>query len=361
MIKQINIGIIGTGLIGGSLAASLCGKDFSSKNSSSKNNYQLFCYNRREQVSKQALKLGVVDGYFTSISQLTKNSDVIIIATPLNTYGEIALQIAAETSENSVDEKVSPNKINSSKISLSKIISDVGSVKFLPSAEVLNNLPANLQSNFVPAHPIAGSEKTGIDAADANLFIGKKLIITKLLQTDEHKANIIAQIWADAGAEVTYLDAKTHDEIYAKVSHLPQLLSFIYKKTFAVLPFEIEQIGIEQSHNYAEFTRLGNSDENLWADIFKYNNAQILDCLNLYKNALINNSSNNKTLENIPQILAQSLADIIAQPHKQFGGTGLKSFLTPINSQFQSQQKSVINNFITEFLKQIEAYEKSAK
>jgi prephenate dehydrogenase len=330
----MNIGIIGTGLIGGSLAASLVGKI----------NYKIFCYNRRIEVSKKALELGVVDNFFESIGQLTQNCDVIIFATPLNTYGAIAAEISKYLSEQKVDNQ----KVASQKINCQKIISDVGSVKFLPSEEVLNNLPANLQNIFVPAHPIAGSEKTGVEAADKNLFIGKKLIVTKLPNTDENKANIIAQIWQDAGAKVIYLEPETHDKIYAKVSHLPQLLSFIYKKVFAIQPFKSPE-----GPEYKEFTRLCNSDENLWADIFKYNHAQIVSSIKQYKVAL----AKNKNLENIPKILAQSLEDIILSNEKDFGGTGLKSFLTPLNFEFQNQEKSVINSFLNEFITQIEAYE----
>lgn len=129
MNQKTNIAIIGTGLIGGSLAAAL-------KNHTE---YNIFCYNRRVEVSQKALELGIIDNFFDSISELVKNSDIIILATPLTTYERLTAEIAKD-------------------FTTDKIISDVGSVKFLPTQHILENLDNKFHECVVPAHPIAGSE-----------------------------------------------------------------------------------------------------------------------------------------------------------------------------------------------------------
>lgn len=204
--------------------------------------------------------------------------------------------------------------------------------------------------------------KTGVEAADKNLFQNKKLIITKENCSSNNNINnkvkLVEKLWQSAGANIYNLQPQEHDAIYAKVSHLPQLLSFFYKKT-------IEQNSISEIENqlnnpqYKEFTRLCSSSAELWKDIFHFNAEQINKCLEQYS-AELKNIFENNTQANIPYIIAQALANIITPKELEFSGTGLKSFLMPLvqNFKFPNLQKSVIDNFIAEFLKEVEAYGK---
>ncbi len=283
----MRIGIIGTGLIGGSLALALkrAGK------------HKVYCYNRRIENSKKALKIKAVDEYFESIEELAENCDVMIIATPLGSYTHIG-------------------KILAKYLDGKKIISDVGSVKSEPTIKIQAVLPAKYKSFFVPAHPIAGKEKGGLVNADANLYKGKKLIITKMPNCK--KAKIIAQIWKDAGAEIEYLNAKKHDEIYANISHYVQFLSHACAKYFP------EDLG--------EFSRLMNSPREIWAEIFMFNkenikktNARFIKAFEQKVKTLKPARAKDK-YHYAARIIAQTMQEITPKEHLKYAGTGYKSF-----------------------------------
>lgn len=280
----MRIGIIGTGLIGGSLGLAL-------KRSGK---HKVYCWNRRPEVSAKAVKLKAADKYFHSIEALTENSDVIILATPLGSYAAIC-------------KKISPW------LDGKKIITDVGSVKNKPVQVALKNIPAKYKSFFVPAHPIAGKENGGIENADANLFKGKKLIICKTSSCNKGKA--VAKVWKDAGAEIELLNAEKHDEIYAYVSHYVQFLSHTIAKFFP--------------NQKSEFTRLMNSPKELWADIFKYNSANLRKVNAAYIKALSNQLKKPIT-NDAPYILSSTLNDLVPEKYKKYAGSGFKSFTSPL-------------------------------
>jgi prephenate dehydrogenase len=289
----MKIGIIGTGLIGGSLALAL-------KKSPK---YKIYCYNRRVETSKKAIKLKAVDKYFESIDELAGNSDVIIIATPLGTYADISKKLAPH-------------------LNGKKIISDVGSVKSVPTQQVLKIIPAKYKSFFVPAHPIAGKEKGGLENASANLFKGKKLIICKTANCK--KGKITAQLWKDVGAEIELLNANKHDEIYAFVSHYVQLLSFACAKHLG--------------KNLGEFSRLMNSPKDIWDEIFLFNrtnlkkvNDKFLISL-LRKLRYIKQYKGANEFEVAAKIIVDSYIETVPSDYRKYGGSGYKSFTSILSS-----------------------------
>lgn len=297
----MRVGIIGTGLIGGSLAAALYGK----------NNYEISCFNRRVEVSKKAKTLKLVNNYFDSIEKLAANSDVIIIATPLGTYTDIAKKLSKY-----LDGK--------------KIISDVGSVKFLPTENVIKQLPAKYKSFFVPAHPIAGKEKSRLENADKNLFKDKKVIICKTANCK--KGKIISQLWNDAGAKVELVNAKKHDEICAFVSHYVQFLSFILAKIFP--------------HNMGEFSRLMRSPHEIWSEIFEYNRANLKKVHQKFITSFlrelkyINSYKGKNEYEIAAKIIANSYKNIVPKEYARYAGTGYKSFTSPLSQAIDNGNKA---------------------
>ena len=319
----MKIGIIGTGLIGGSLGQAL---------KRSNKNYKVYCWNRREGVSKQALRLKAADKYFESIEALTKNSEIIIIATPLSSYPNICKKIAKN-----LDGK--------------KIISDVGSVKSQPVLLALKEIPTNLTKNFIPAHPIAGKEKGGIANAESDLFKNKRTIITPFSKNQEN-LNKIKKLWKDAGSKTEILDSKLHDEIYAYVSHYVQFLSHTMARSFP--------------KNMGDFSRLMNSPKDIWEEIFQYNR------LNLRRINLIFIKTIEKRISGLKegkakdeyhfaaQLIAQTLVDITPKTYKKYAGSGYKSF-TSVLSKANNKGKKVDIKLSKKILKRVVNDLKKAK
>ena len=192
-----HLSIIGVGLIGGSLARAL---------RKAKLVGRITACNRSEATLKKAIKLGVIDDYSLNISEAVKGADVIIIGTPL-----------------SVSEKILPEIADS--ISANAVLTDVGSVKGGIVSKARETLAEKI-SNFVPGHPIAGTEKNGVEASIEDLFIGHRVILTPLKETSLKAHKLITIMWESVGAEVVDLDVKHHDEVLAATSHLPHMLAY---------------------------------------------------------------------------------------------------------------------------------------
>jgi prephenate dehydrogenase len=223
-------------MIGGSFALAI------KKNKLAK---QIWGFDIDKKALRLAVKAHIIDDY---ILPDHKNGaslcfDLIMIACPLGKYDFIF---------NNIIPKISNSKT---------IISDLGSLKnFI--------FDLNITDNFVATHPIAGSQKIGVKNAVIDLFVGKKLIICKA----SHKSNAalirITAMWQKIGAKIVYLNAKDHDKIYALVSHLPQLLSFMIKENFS-LDFKSDDKILSQAY------RLGDSSYQIWSDVFSLNKRNI--------------------------------------------------------------------------------------
>ncbi|MDX1949963.1 MAG: prephenate dehydrogenase [Rickettsiales bacterium] len=318
----MKIGVIGTGLIGGSLGLAL--KSNSLWNSKKEN--KILCFNRRIEVSKQAVNLNITDQYCNSISELTEKSDVIIIATNLFSYDEISKKIA---------KKITPDKI----------ISDVGSVKLLPSEIIRKNFGEKADC-FIPAHPIAGKEISGINSADKFLYQNKKTIICTSKNLAENKIKTISEIWEMAGSKIEFLDAQNHDEIYAKISHFPQLISFANKKY------------ISETSETKDFCRLQNSPQEMWQEIFHFNSenlkAEILNfSINFTKlktqNKYIEIDENSNNDENFISafLISKIIFENISEIHKNYAGSGFKS-ISSLAEKYKTSKatKKVLENSI---------------
>lgn len=211
--------IIGLGSIGGSFAKAL------QKSNLSK---EIFACDFDQETLDYAKNLGVINGGFTDLSFYAddlKSFDLIVVATPLSTYDEIFFEL---------------KKVDS-------LVIDLGSIKDLD----LEFSP----KNFIPCHPIAGSENSGFEHSDEQLFLGKKFIFCK---DDKQVVELIKKI----GAIPEFLEAKKHDEIYALISHLPQFLSFLTVEFSPNKPAD---------DFFKTAFRLNNSDPEIWSDIISMN------------------------------------------------------------------------------------------
>ena len=247
-----HLSIIGVGLIGGSLARAL---------RKAKLVGRITACNRSEATLKKAIKLGVIDDYSLNISEAVKGADVIIIGTPL-----------------SVSEKILPEIANS--ISVNAVLTDVGSVK----GGIVNKARETLAekiSSFVPGHPIAGTEKNGVEASLEDLFVGHRVILTPLKETSLKAHKLITIMWESVGAEVVDLDVKHHDEVLAATSHLPHMLAYALVDCLAGLQ-ERDEIFKYAAGGFADFTRIASSSPDMWHDICFSNREQLVRTLEIF-------------------------------------------------------------------------------
>lgn len=238
--------VIGLGLIGGSLASAL--------------RHHRICrtvigYDRDSDELATALRLGMIDIATDDLLAEAALADVIVLAVPVKAIEAVLAELLPVLRPET-------------------IITDVGSVKgnVVRAAEALfGEVPAR----FIPGHPIAGSEKSGIAAADATLFQHHKVILTPLPQSDREAVTLIARMWQAVGAQVLQMDVARHDEVLAATSHLPHLLAFSLVDTLAR-----EQDGTEifryAAGGFRDFTRVAASDPIMWHDIGIANKAAIL-------------------------------------------------------------------------------------
>lgn len=328
-----NAGLIGLGLIGGSLARAM------KKHAIAKN---IIGYTNSKASSMKALELGMIDTIANSISDLAKECDIIIICTPLSTYENIAKEIAAS--------------IEGRKC----IITDVGSLK-VPVINAFNKyLLEENKKYLIPAHPIAGTEKTGVESGFAELFIDKKTILTPEKETSIDAIKLVEKLWHICGSNTEILSAKKHDEIYAEVSHLPQFLAYCYASLL------VKNCNSEDSNSIADefwkFSRICASEPTIWLDIFTLNQTNLLICLDKFVveiqeilNKLYNSippASSGKInyhkylTHDLPAIISTAL--IKCSPHQQYSGSGFKDFTSYVNIKHTQNKCSLLGNFLDE-------------
>lgn len=238
--------VIGLGLIGGSLAKSL--------------REQRACVNvvgfdRDQREMQEGLRLGVIDSMAENLAEEVSSADLVVLAVPVK---------ATE----SVLEQIKPF------LTPSTILTDVGSTKgnVVEAAErVFGRLPVG----FVPGHPIAGSEKSGVAAADSQLFNGYKVILTPLPDSADEATARVEEMWRFTGAEVLMMDVARHDEVLAATSHLPHILAFSLVDTLAR---EEENLDIFRyaAGGFRDFTRIAGSDPTMWHDVCLANKDPLL-------------------------------------------------------------------------------------
>lgn len=243
------LAIIGVGLIGGSLARALkqinaCG--------------EVVGCGRNTVALQQAIELGVIDRYVTQPAEAVKEAEMIVVAVPLGTMATIF---------DAIRDHLSP----------SAIITDVGSAKATVVADAKQYLRQKF-SRFVPAHPIAGTEKSGVLASFAELFENRKVILTPLPETEPQACTQVATMWRHTGAEVIEMSVAHHDEVLAATSHLPHLLAYSLVDTLAQME-ERTEIFRFAAGGFRDFTRIASSDPRMWHDICLANREAILKAL----------------------------------------------------------------------------------
>jgi prephenate dehydrogenase len=219
-----------------------------------------------------AKQLGVIDGFYIdkqgwenkspSLQASTDFPNCVIIATPVASIESILRQLKPQWSENTV-------------------YTDVGSTK----TSVISSLEkvfGCVPENFIPAHPIAGAEQSGVEASLSDLFLNKRLIITPVSNSHPQALQKVQHFWERIGSIVSIMDAGQHDHILAATSHLPHILAFALVDMLGHRDEKIE-IFKYAAGGFRDFTRIASSDPTMWKDICMANKAEIMPLIDQLK------------------------------------------------------------------------------
>jgi len=270
--------IIGVGLIGGSFAKGL--KEAGLVKT-------VIGFGKNETNLQKAQQLGVVDSYTTDIETAVKDSDLIMLSVPLGVMQTVL-------------EQMKPF------IKPGAIITDAGSAKcsVISAVEtVFGELPAH----FVPGHPIAGKEKSGVEAADPKLFVDHRVILTPTESTDSESVKVVTDLWAALGANVESMPASHHDDVFAATSHLPHLLAFSLVDMLDEHP-ELGNVFPYTAGGFRDFTRIASSDATMWRDIAVTNSDAIVKWLKNYQQSIaeLTDLVENKDGEQLHKLFAEA-------------------------------------------------------
>jgi prephenate dehydrogenase len=238
--------IIGVGLIGGSLALAL--KQVGAV-------AEVIGTGRREVTLHKALELRVIDRFTTDLRMAVADADVVVVAVPLGAMVNVFAAIA-------------------DRLPKGCILTDVGSAKGSVVGDV-RRVFGYTPATFVPGHPIAGTEKSGVEAAFAELFQNRRVILTPLVETAASAHELVRRMWEATGAEVVDMGVKHHDEVLAATSHLPHVLAYSLVDTLARLDDRAEIFRFAAG-GFRDFTRIASSDPQMWHDICLANRAPLL-------------------------------------------------------------------------------------
>ena len=253
------VAIIGVGLIGGSLGMILRRKALAD---------HIVGIGRRVENLKTAVELGAIDRYVADPKAGVQGADLVILATPVDTY-ERHLKEWAHC------------------LRPGAIVSDVGSVKGMLVEQSEAAMPAGV--HFVGAHPIAGKEKTGVAAGSDQLFKGARCILTPTKRTDPQALERIRQLWEETGSIVLTMDPHLHDQILGAVSHLPHIAAFALMNALADLRdhrLAALDLAGHSGGGLRDTTRIAASSPEMWRDIFLWNRDNVVSYIDEYQRAL---------------------------------------------------------------------------
>lgn len=246
------VAFIGIGLIGGSLAMALKAAGAAER---------IIALDQSKAALAEALALGVIDEAVDWPA--LQSADVIVLATPVDALFAVCAELARLKLRDDV------------------VLTDVGSTKGSVLA-AMRRAFGEVPSYYVPAHPIAGRERSGVRAAEADLFAGRKVILSTLADTEDRALGIVSRMWHAAGAMTTYMSIDEHDEILGATSHLPHVLAYLLVD---MLDQDLHHDAIFSyaAGGFRDFTRIASSSPVMWRDVCVHNAAVLRDLLAKYR------------------------------------------------------------------------------
>ena len=251
------VALIGIGLIGSSLAHVMRRQKLAG---------EITGYARSESTRAKALELGLVDHVFPTAAEAVRDADLVILCSPVGTYGALAEEIGPALKPGA-------------------ILTDVGSVKGAVVRDVLPHVPQGV--HFIPGHPIAGTEQSGPESGFAELFTNRWCIVTPLPDADAKALENLVAFWRACGSNVEVMTPEHHDLVLAITSHLPHLIAYNIVSTAA----DLEEVTSSEVIKYSaggfrDFTRIAASDPTMWRDVFLNNKDAVLEMLGRFSEDL---------------------------------------------------------------------------
>ncbi|MFN3264726.1 MAG: prephenate dehydrogenase, partial [Aquificaceae bacterium] len=224
---------------------------------------EVFGVDIKPEAIEKGKELRVLDNGSTELEAIkTYEPELVVLATPVRTFLPIAERLK---------DLITPDCI----------VSDLGSVK----GSLVYRLEEILGNRFVGGHPIAGTEKAGVENALRDLFRGKRLILTPTERTDLEAKEKIRNLWTDIGSVVEEMDPQLHDFVFGAVSHLPHAVAFALMNTIERLSTEIDLFKYPGG-GFKDFTRIAASDPIMWRDIFMENSQEVMKAIEAFTSSL---------------------------------------------------------------------------
>lgn len=272
MFEQL--GIIGCGLMGGSFALALKRAGLVKR---------VVGYSKSPSTTERARQMGVIDVEAPSALLAVSGADIVLIAVPV---------AATEATFKAIKHLVTPQML----------VMDVGSTK----RDVVDAGRRALREqvgSFVPAHPIAGREVSGVEHADADLYSGKQVILTPIERTLTVQLQKAVDVWTALGCRVVKMSPESHDAAFAAVSHLPHLISFALMNAISGQPQGKDYLSLA-GPGFRDFTRIAASDAKVWRDILMSNREELLAQSKIFQRnlqalELMISSGNSEALEGL--------------------------------------------------------------
>ncbi len=254
MIERL--AIIGVGLIGGSLSLALRQAGAVG---------EVVGFGRNRNNLDKGVELGVLDRHAATLAEAIDGADVVVVAVPLGAMSAVLAEIGRALPD-------------------SAVVTDVGSAKGAVVSAARAAFGEALP-RFVPGHPIAGTEKSGVEAGFASLFQGRRVILTPLAETDAGATDTVAAMWQHCGAVVESMDVEHHDRVLAATSHLPHMLAYALVHHLSNLNDHAE-IFRYAAGGFRDFTRIASSDPVMWRDVCLANGEALVELIEQYQHEL---------------------------------------------------------------------------
>ena len=282
-VKFEQLGLIGCGLMGGSFALAMKRAGLVKR---------VVGYSKSPSTTERARLMGVIDVEAPSALLAVSGADVVLLAVPVS---------ATEATFKAIRHLITSNML----------IMDVGSTK----RDVVDAARRVLRDNigcFVPAHPIAGKEVSGVDHADPDLYTGKQVILTPIERTQVTQLRRAQELWEGLGCHVVQMAPEAHDAAFAAVSHMPHLISFALMHAITNQAMGKEFLGLA-GPGFRDFTRIAASDPKMWRDVLLANKHEVVEQAKMFSRSLHNmlqliEDSNGEELESMIEGASQSRA-----------------------------------------------------
>lgn len=248
--------VIGLGLLGGSVLRAAREAELYG---------QFLGWDAKAEVMREGRAQGVIDNADHDLNRLAPQANLIVIAVPVLAVSEVFEKLHEAGA-------------------LDRYITDVASVK-ASIIDAARQAAGEMPAKFVPAHPIAGSEQSGLAAAKADLFRAHKVIVTPSGDGDADALAYVSGFWQALGADVVSMDAETHDKILASTSHLPHVLAYVLVSTLLSQP-DVDSLFEFAAGGFRDFSRIASSDPTMWHDILLANKHAVIAAIDRFDTEL---------------------------------------------------------------------------